>query len=177
MGGQSTRFGRDKASFAVAGRPMALHVAAALDAWLETVTLVGDCRARFNPGLPTIPDSIPDSGPLGGIVAALEHSRRPWSVIAACDMPLVSSDQVANLLQAAAASEAQAVIPRTPDGRLQPLFAAYHRSARAPLASALAEGRLKLARALDAVRWTELAVTDGTGFTNVNTQADVPLLP
>lgn len=177
IGGRSTRFGRDKASYPLAGKPMALHVAAAMRTVLPRVTLVGKARQAIETDLPVIPDAVKGAGPLAGIVAALHHLREPWCVISACDMPLASDRQIASLLRAAALCRGEAVIPRTPDGHLQPLFAAYRKTARKPLAEALSRGTRKVLAALDSVAWSELEFSDLTAFTNVNSRADLHALP
>ncbi len=155
---------------------MALHVTSALQAWLDTVTLVGHAATLWDCGLPVIEDQVRGAGPLAGIVTALDHAQRQWSLIAACDMPLASPAQVAGLLEATAGCETDAVVPRTPDGRLQPLFAVYRHTALGPLSRALGSGTRRLATALDSVRWTELAVSDGRPFANVNRREDLALL-
>ncbi len=71
-GGQSRRFGSDKALAALDGTPLLDHVAGALGAQTDALVVVG----RDWPGLSAIPDRPePDQGPLGGLCAALHHAR------------------------------------------------------------------------------------------------------
>lgn len=71
-GGQSRRFGSDKALALIDGRPMLAHVIAALAQQVDAVVICG----REWPGLPSIADRpAADQGPLGGICAALHHAR------------------------------------------------------------------------------------------------------
>lgn len=71
-GGQSRRFGSDKALALVGGKPLLAHVIAALEPQVETVVICG----RQWPGLTSLSDRpAPDQGPLGGICAALHHAR------------------------------------------------------------------------------------------------------
>ena len=71
-GGQSRRFGSDKALAPIDGKPMLAHVIEALEKQVDKVVICG----RDWPGLPALPDR-PEAGqgPLGGICAALHHAR------------------------------------------------------------------------------------------------------
>ena len=71
-GGQSRRFGSDKALALVDGKPLIAHVIDALEQQVDAVVMCG----RQWPGLPSIADRPgSDQGPLGGICAALHHAR------------------------------------------------------------------------------------------------------
>jgi molybdopterin-guanine dinucleotide biosynthesis protein A len=71
-GGQSTRFGSDKALAQLHGRTLIERAVDALSGWCEAVVVVGRAYAPA----PTLPDwPRPGMGPLGGIAAALHHAR------------------------------------------------------------------------------------------------------
>ncbi len=175
-GGKSSRFGADKALHPVAGRPMALHVADALRSCTRSVTVVGDPCRHAPLGLPVIPDRMAGAGPLAGIVTALASAGTPWILVAACDMPRLTAAPLRNLLRAALASDAAALLPRTPDRRLQPLCAAYSKQAYGPLSNALQTGTRKVMDAVEQVAWEALDVSDGRPFANVNRLADLAAL-
>ena len=176
VGGRSSRFGSDKAAHAIDGRPMALLVAEAIRPCVASVTLVGDASKYASFGLPAITDRTPRSGPLGGIVAALDHACAPLCLIVACDMPRVGSAPLAALLREAARTGADAVVPKTGDGRLQPLCAVYAKRAAPPLARALRDGTRKVADALGGLDWKTFAVEDADAFLNVNRIGDLKTL-
>lgn len=173
VGGRSSRFGSPKALHLVDGRAMALSVAEALASRVKAVTLVGDPDQYAVLGMPVIGDRIERAGPLAGIVAALHHTPQKWCIVAACDMPFVSSGLVDQLLGAAGIASVDAIIPQTPDGRLQPLFAAYAKSGLAPLEHALLHGTRKVTDALECVNWAKLPVDDARSFANVNRPSDL----
>ena len=173
VGGRSSRFGSDKALHEVDGRPMALHVADALRAHVSAVTLVGEPRSYRGLGLPVIPDAFPGTGPLGGIVSALQHAASPLCLIAACDMPLIAAAPLAPLLAEAARTGAGAVLPMTPEGRLQPLCAVYATRTRGSLADSLLRGERKILAALANIRWRPLPVDDAIPFSNMNRVSDL----
>ena len=175
VGGRSSRFGSPKALHMFNGRAMALRVAEALASRVTAVTLVGDPDLYAPLGMPVIADRIKRAGPLAGIVAALHHSPQSWCIVAACDMPFVSLGVVDQLLGAAGAASVDAIVPQTPDGRLQPLFAAYSKSGLEALEHALLRGTRKLTDALDCVSWAKLPLDDARSFANVNRPSDLPV--
>ncbi|RJF90565.1 molybdenum cofactor guanylyltransferase [Sphingomonas cavernae] len=70
-GGQSRRFGSDKALARIGGKTLLDHVAEALAAQTDALIICG----REWPGLISIPDRpAPDQGPLGGLCAALRYA-------------------------------------------------------------------------------------------------------
>ncbi|MGE3690921.1 MAG: molybdenum cofactor guanylyltransferase [Novosphingobium sp.] len=71
-GGQSSRFGSDKALAELGGRTLIARAVDTLAGWCEHVVVVG----RETAPAPTLPDwPHPGMGPLAGIAAALHHAR------------------------------------------------------------------------------------------------------
>lgn len=71
-GGQSSRFGSDKALAEYRGHTLLAHAVDTLSGWCEHVIVVGRAMAPA----PTLPDwPRTGMGPLGGIAAALHHAR------------------------------------------------------------------------------------------------------
>ena len=71
-GGQSSRFGSDKALAELDGATLLARAVDSLSAWCEKVVVVG----REEAPAPTLPDwPRPGMGPLGGIAAALHWGR------------------------------------------------------------------------------------------------------
>ena len=175
-GGKSSRFGPDKATHLVDGKPMALWVAEALSSYAAPITLVGKRELHAGLGLPLIQDSVVGAGPLAGIVTALGNAHKPWCLIAACDMPWLGSAPLDSLVRMAGRTKCQAILVQTPDGRAQPLCALYARAAHKPLNQALSEGIRKVTDALDGISWEVLKVNDSQPFTNVNRPTDLTAL-
>jgi len=71
-GGQSSRFGSDKALAELGGRTLLSRAVDALSGWCEHVVIAG----RETGPAPCIPDwPCPGMGPLGGIAAGLRHAQ------------------------------------------------------------------------------------------------------
>lgn len=95
-GGESRRMGSDKANVELVGKPMVAWVAAALEAaGLEVVTFGGEARID---GYTTIPDPPNTSGPLAGLMSALEFGEHRPVVTVGVDQPLLRPETVTGLL-------------------------------------------------------------------------------
>lgn len=71
-GGQSRRFGSDKALAELDGRTLLVHAVERLSGWCDHVVVAGRAEAPA----PTLPDwPRPGLGPLGGLAAALRLAR------------------------------------------------------------------------------------------------------
>lgn len=182
VGGRSSRFGADKALHPLGGRPMALCVADVVAQAAASVTLVGPPEKYAALGLSVIPDKDVGGkpggiGPLGGILAALEASASAWNLIVACDLPAVERGVLERLLRRARAEPSvDAVWPAAPDGRPQPLCAAYAKRAAGPARAAAERGVRKVADAFAACRIARLPFDDPAPFRNVNRADDLEAL-
>jgi len=170
-GGASTRMGRDKALVPLAGVPMARRVAdaAAAAGATEVLALGGDLDRLRAIGLDARPDERQGSGPLGGLVGALEVAAAPVVVVVACDLPWLTADAVAAVVAAQPGHDA--ALART--DRLEPLCGAWRRAAAATLRAAFDDGERAIHRAvrrLDVVT----VVVDAAVLRNVNQPADLP---
>jgi molybdopterin-guanine dinucleotide biosynthesis protein A len=89
-GGQSKRFGSDKARVEVHGVPQVVRLASAMQQLGWQVAVVAQASASYEDlGLVTLVDAQPHGGPLAGVLTALtdcEESRTPTCLIANCDL-------------------------------------------------------------------------------------------
>jgi molybdenum cofactor guanylyltransferase len=185
-GGRATRFGgRDKSALVVDGRTIRDRQIEMLASIAGEILIAGgnvaENRAarhegarRITPRL--IPDIVTDSGPMGGVHAALTAAAGDALLVLACDMPFVTAAFAAHLLGFAAGAEL--VIPRTEHG-YHPLCAVYTRACLDPLTRHLAARDLKMISLLEdvRVRVVESDEIDRFGdrnrlLANVNTPAD-----
>lgn len=151
LGGQSRRFGRDKALELLNGTPLALHVIRALQTCCDEVFAVGGSLPQHEAlGIPMVPDQRPGLGPLGGIVSALEHARHPWCFVSGCDLPGLDTRFVRFLLDLAQTMppEVQAVVPTRTNQQPEPLLACYHNSFSSAAIEAIEAGDLAVAAGL-----------------------------
>ena len=138
-GGTGSRLGgADKAALRVRGRTLldrVVDVAAAA----RQIVVVGAER-RVDRPVRWTRESPAGGGPVAGLGSGLALSDAARVVVLACDMPLITTDTLRRLLAAldggVSRTVADAAMLVDPEGRRQPLAAAYDRPA---LAAALAD--------------------------------------
>ncbi len=179
VGGQSTRMGSDKSQLLFEGYTGVERIAAALRPLTLEVRLVG--AHSEHAGLENVRDTFARWGALGGTHAALAACESKWAVIAACDLPLVSTDLFVRLWKLAKPDGSfDAIVPIQPDGRPQPLCAIYRRDPCLAAATKLIANDEHKPRALllkVRTRWVNFGeISDLPGaqhfFLNVNTPTD-----
>ncbi len=168
-GGRSSRMGADKALLDFHGRSLLERVAGELAAVCSPVTIVGGTRGL--PGVDFISDDVEGIGPAGGILTALRRSSG-WNVIVAVDMPSVTRDLFAEVLRVAESTSCDCVVPRSREGHLHPLCAAYHVRCLPVWEEAVAAGVRKVREIILRVRVAEVHPGSEDLLRNVNTPAE-----
>jgi len=162
-GGKSTRFGADKASALLSGRPLLQWVVAALGgvcAELVVVTAPGQSLPAIDSPVPLriLADDVPALGPMGGLVTGMRVARTELCFGASCDSPLLRPALV--YLLGAMADGFDAVCPAV-GGRLQPLVSVYRTQTCLPVfGREVGAGNLKMTDALGHLRVRQVAEDD-----------------
>jgi len=182
-GGGSTRFGQDKALAEIDGKPMLTRMCELLKGATSTVHVVAAPSKYASLGIEAVADRWPGEGPLGGIITALQRTeedgpQNEWNLIVSCDMPFLTREWIAFLVQRASQSEAQVVLPRSHHG-LEPLCACYKTNAGGALQTVFEAGVRKVTQALQQVKtevldeadWKRFD-SDGRLFWNMNTPVE-----
>ncbi len=118
--------GRDKAFLEIRGRPL-IVVQLEKARWVAGSVFI----STNNPepyralGAVIVRDVYPGRGPLAGLHAGLMAAPDDLVLLLACDLPGVGQELIRELVRRAASCDA--VVPRSGDGRLHPLCAAYRR--------------------------------------------------
>ncbi|MFF8295589.1 DUF6457 domain-containing protein [Streptomyces globisporus] len=123
-GGAAKRLGgADKPGVRVGGRALLDRVLAACDGAARTV-VVGDRRATVRPVLWT--REVPQGGgPLAALGAGLKLTTAEYVLVLSADLPFLGPGTVDALLSAAGQPGREGALCTDPDGREQPLVAAY----------------------------------------------------
>jgi molybdenum cofactor guanylyltransferase len=129
VGGASSRMGADKSQLVLNRKTTASLITEALRPVTVNVRAVGPSTETSDTSLLYVPDRHERWGPLGGIQAALHACTTEYCLIVACDLPFLTSELFAHLLQlmSEANGTLEAVVPLQSDGRPQPLCAVYQR--------------------------------------------------
>lgn len=184
-GGASRRFGSPKALARVGGRRIVDRVRDALAAAVPEVVVSANEPAMFEDlHLPVRPDLVAGLGALGGIHTALRWAAergRPGALVAACDMPWISAELLRVIVERAAFTAADAVVPESGGPRgIEPLCAWYSVRCLPHVERMIAEGERRVHRLIDRIRADVVPAAEvrrigdpGILFLNVNTVDDL----
>ena len=110
-GGESRRFGSNKALALLHGKPLVQHVTETVSSVFNDCLLVTNSPEQYDfLNIPMIKDRYQDKGPLAGIHAALRHTGKAWVFVIGCDMPAVTPDLI-SFLCSLVHGDFEAVIP------------------------------------------------------------------
>lgn len=184
-GGESRRFGANKAFATVGGRRAIDRVAAALGGATGRIVLIANDFARFGElGWEVRGDAVAGAGPVAGIEAALRWAReegRPGALVCACDLPFVSPALLRALADAGRSGDALAVVPESTGRRgMEPLCAWYAADALPAAEAALRAGGGAVRALLEAIPVARMPLDGvrrfgdpGILFLNLNTPDDL----
>lgn len=176
-GGNSSRFGENKAFVEVAGRPLVENTVNMLKYIFSEVIIVANKVEDYEYlGLKIVKDIIPGKGPLSGIHAGLVNSSADNNFIVACDMPFLNRDLIQFMKQKVSRSDV--LIPRTGEG-IEPLHAFYSKRCIKPIEQRLQSNNYKIIDFFAEVETEYVEEKDiltfdpmVRSFKNLNTQLD-----
>lgn len=178
-GGQSKRYGSNKALALLKGKPLIKHVAETVASIFNDCLLVTNTPEQYGfLNMPMIRDRYQDMGPLAGIHAALLYISTPRAFIVACDMPNLSPELI-QYLCSINEQEYDVIIPWSHKGQ-EPLFGVYHKKSVAVIESHLKQKDCQIIRALEGLQVRRvgeqeiLSITGGLAcFKNINRPVDL----
>ena len=168
-GGKSRRFGRDKALVEIGGQTLLARAVKLLETCCSEIIVVGRRKVVCSSNMPlrAVEDSIPDIGPLGGILTGLTESETDLNVVLAVDMPFATPELLDQLIDSL--GEADAAVPEA-EGRLQPLCAVYRKRCRSTLEALLEEGKRAVYGFLDRLSISSVKLQSSDALDDVDTQ-------
>ncbi|MCI2430516.1 molybdenum cofactor guanylyltransferase [Candidatus Acetothermia bacterium] len=150
-GGRSRRMGQDKALLPWHGRTLIEDLVVRLKELSDDLLVITGEKIRYRDLLrvPIFADEIVDQGPIGGLYTGLKRARHEYSLVVACDMPLVGPALV-KLLSQEIDEKVWAIVPEVRGHRV-PTLAIYHKSSLSVIEQLLSLGRTSLQALLDSV--------------------------
>lgn len=137
-GGASTRFKRDKSTALYHGRTFLDHVISSIVMQVDALVLLGGAA---RPPWPVLQDSVSDTGPFGGLLAALRYANEfdyDWLATAPCDTPELPHDYVVKMLHVTV-GVTNVVVAQTACG-LQPTVALWRVQSALPVMATIKQG-------------------------------------
>lgn len=186
-GGISSRFGEDKGIVKLADKPLLRYVVDIVYSIADETIIVTHTIERAKQYYALVPsnvrfviDMFEATGPLVGSLSGFTVARGKYCLVLPFDTPFVSRELVLLLFDLCIGRSA--VIPRWPNGQIEPLHAVYRVDAAKTAAEAtLAEGRLDMRGMIERMRSVRFLSTlvisqvdpELRNFFNVNTPLDL----
>lgn len=186
-GGFSRRFGQDKGLVRLANKPLVEHVLDVISKIIDEKTVVVSSKTQAENYTKILGSEVKvfvDEGivqsPLVGALKGFKEVRNEYALLLPCDTPLLSKDIL--LLLFDLCPNKNAVIPRWPNGYIEPLQAVYRtKPALEAAEKALSEGSLNMQGMVDRLRGIRYVSTlvlrqldpELKSFFNVNTLMDL----
>jgi molybdopterin-guanine dinucleotide biosynthesis protein A len=186
-GGKSVRFGRDKGLLLLKGKPLINYVLDAVKGVADDKIVVVSPESQAENYMRALGaqvrvavDKDNVQSPVIGALAGFEEAHGQYSLLVPCDTPLVSREVLRLLLDLCV--DKAAVIPRWPNGYIEPLQAIYHtESALQAAREALEEEKMNMQGIVDKLRGVRYVSTlvlqqldpELRTFFNVNTPSDL----
>ena len=186
-GGFSSRFGQDKGILELANKPLIRHVVDAVSAVVDETVVVTNSQERVTKyaevtrsDVKFAVDVCESQSPLIGALTGFGVAQGKYSLLLPFDTPFVSCEVVSLLFELCV--NRAAVIPRWPNGHIEPLHAVYQTAQALEAAkSAVAEEKLNLRAMIEKLRGVRYVSTlviqqldpELRTFFNINTPADL----
>lgn len=170
-GGKSSRMGTDKGLLELNGKKIIKYIIEQLTPNSDALILISNNERYTELGFPVYSDTIKDCGPMGGIFTALEKSQTENNMIVSCDIPNITSEIIAYIIENIGKEEALVPIH---DGHIEPLCGVYKKSAAIKFRRLLDTGNYKMKDALKTLNTRYIDVSEHPDFSentflNINT--------
>jgi len=186
-GGVSSRFGQDKGLLQLANKPLITHVLDAISTIVDEKMVVASSKVQaenyakaLGSDVNVLIDVDDAQSPLVGALTGFKEAHGRYALLLSCDTPFVSRDVVSLLFEVCI--NRNAVIPRWPNGYIEPLQAVYCTKPACEAAkNALNEGKLNMQSMVDRLRGVRYVSTlvleqldlELRTFFNINTPLDL----
>ncbi len=185
-GGTSKRFNEEKGLFKVFQKPLVCYVVERVKSLVDEVIIVVSDRhnaeeySLYFPSTRILTDEHNFKAAISGALTGFKNAKGEYSLLLPCDTPLISQRLLTLLLDLAPGNDA--VIPRWPNGYIEPLQAIYRtREAYKASLESVEEGEFRMRSMVSRLRRVLYLSTlvveeldpDLRTFQNVNTLKDL----
>ena len=169
-GGKSSRMGTDKGLLELNHKPFISYILEAMIPLVSEILIVSNQSEYDAFGYDRVPDIIADSGPLAGIYSGLMNSKTEYNLILSCDIPLIRTEVLQQLLHHA--DEDHDIIQIESRGKTMPLIALYKSSCIQTFRDLLDRNEYRLGYALEQCKVKNVKIKGKDDFTTTNINTD-----
>jgi molybdopterin-guanine dinucleotide biosynthesis protein A len=141
-GGKSSRMQSEKGLVLYKNKPFIEHIIDAVLPITSKIQLITNCSDYDYLKYDTIKDIIIDKGPIGGIYSALKHSATELNLILSCDIPLISTKIIQELIEKHNSNFDVSIFEET--NRVHPLIGIYSKKVLPILKKSIESNELKM---------------------------------
>jgi len=167
-GGKSSRMQSEKGLVLFRGKPFIEHIIKAILPITAEIKLITVSKEYDYLPYQKVPDVIADKGPLGGIYTALLHSETEFNLILSCDIPLISTELLQELISKH--TEEAGITVFASESRMHPLIGIYSKKMIPFIKNAIDSGELKMMNLLARIPHQIINLDESEIFplTNIN---------
>lgn len=174
-GGKSSRMGSDKGLIVFNNKTLIEQVINQLKPAVNNIIIVSGNKEYSQFGYEVIEDTYPNTGPAGGIHAALKHTASNHNFIVSCDMPFITTDAIEYVINNSLLHPITLPVHHT---KFEPLFAVYSKDCFTKWEELLTNNTRKLTDIIDHFNVLKLNVDTNplfneSIFVNINSQEDL----
>ena len=172
-GGKSSRMQSEKGLVLYQNKPFVAHIIEAVLPISSNIQLITNANDYDYLAYNKVKDIIADKGPLGGIYTALVHSETEMNLILSCDIPLISTEILLELIENHGTNFDVSVFKDT--DRIHPLIGIYATSLIPVLKKAIDANDLKMMRFISNVKHQLIPIPNAKRhlFKNINSVAEL----
>lgn len=168
-GGKSSRMLSEKGLVLLKGKPFIEHIISAVLPFASQIQLITNGTDYNYLPYVKIKDIVLDKGPIGGIYTALEHSSEDLNLILSCDIPLISTEILQELITTHNINKTVSVFSDME--RVHPLIGIFSKSILPVLKVAIANDDLRMMKMIQKVgaQIITVGIDKSNQFRNINT--------
>lgn len=170
-GGGSRRMNHEKALLPVKDGTLIEYILQQLEGYfIDTLISISESDKLEFLNKKLVVDEKQGYGPLMGIKSALSVSQHEKNFVIACDIPKIHFKLLDNILFMG--QNFDIVVPVSPSGRVEPLFAVYSKSILPQMERLIRENTHSLLPLFDLCRTDYVKLDSDSGLNNLNTLED-----
>ncbi|WP_428228465.1 molybdenum cofactor guanylyltransferase [Flavobacterium sp.] len=162
-GGKSSGINSEKGLLLFQNKPFIEHIIQAILPLTDAIKLVTATKEYDYLPYQKIPDIITDKGPLGGIYTALMNSETEFNLIVSCDIPLISTGLLSELISKHNPEEAEITVFAS-ESRMHPLIGIYSKKVLPAIKSAIDLEDLKMMNLIAKVPHQIIKIEENENF-------------
>jgi molybdopterin-guanine dinucleotide biosynthesis protein A len=172
-GGKSSRMQSEKGLVLYQNKPFIEHIIEAVLPISNSIQLITNTNDYDYLACKKRKDIIVDKGPLGGIYTALVHSETEMNLILSCDIPLISTEMLQELIERHTADFDVSVFED--NDRIHPLIGIYSTRTLPVLKKSIDSTDLKMMRFISNVKHQLIPIAEDKKklFKNINSVAEL----